>query len=242
MTRTHEGTKAHDAHKEHEGHDAHEKHEGHDAHEEQLEHGDHDVHEDHDEYHAGHDHPPIGTVTAVLVGLNSPITTLQVKRWVDEFEGEALLAILPGVALTQLWELVGNVETVLLVISILILASSLLGLNAMLLASMRERRREIVLRSIGAPSSFIVSLLMIESLLIVSVGVVLAVLSLLASITAANTLVAETFGLMISSQILSPSNITALGLIFVTAIFVTLLPALQAYRVSRAVGTAAAAD
>jgi putative ABC transport system permease protein len=182
-------------------------------------------------------------VTAVLVGLNSPITTLQVKRWVDEFEGEALLAILPGVALTQLWELVGNVEAVLLGISILILVSSLLGLNAMLLASMRERRREIeVLRSIGAPSSFIVSLLMIESLLIVSVGVVLAVLSLLVSITAANTLVAETYGLMISSQILSSSNITALGLIYLTAILVTLLPALQAYRVSRAVGTASAAD
>ena len=182
-------------------------------------------------------------MTAVLVGLNSPITTLQVKRWVDEFADEALLAILPGVALTQLWELVGNVEAILLGISILILVSSLLGLNAMLLASMRERHREIeVLRSIGAPSSFIVSLLMIESLLIVSVGVVLAVLSLLASITAANTLFAETFGLMISSQILSPSNITALGLIYLTAILVTLLPALQAYRVSRAVGTAAAAD
>ena len=245
----HDAHEEHQAHEKHEDHDAHVEREGHDAHEEHVEHGDHDVHEDHedhedhDEHHAGHDHPPIGTVTAVLVGLNSPITTLQVKRWVDEFEGEALLAILPGVALTQLWELVGNVEAVLLGISILILVSSLLGLNAMLLASMRERRREIeVLRSIGAPSSFIVSLLMIESLLIVSVGVVLAVLSLLASITAANTLVAETFGLMISSQILSPSNITALGLIYLTAILVTLLPALQAYRVSRAVGTASAAD
>lgn len=221
----------------HRGHNDHDEHDEHDGHE------DHDAHEAHDEHHAGHDHPPIGTVTAVLVGLNSPITTLQVKRWVDEFADEALLAILPGVALTQLWELVGNVEAILLGISILILVSSLLGLNAMLLASMRERRREIeVLRSIGAPSSFIVSLLMIESLLIVSVGVVLAVLSLLASITAANTLFAETFGLMISSQILSPSNITALGLIYLTAILVTLLPALQAYRVSRAVGTAAAAD
>jgi putative ABC transport system permease protein len=236
----HDAHEEHQAHEKHEGHDAHQEHEGHDAHEE---HEGHDAYEDHDEHHADHDHPPIGTVTAVLVGLNSPITTLQVKRWVDEFEGEALLAILPGVALTQLWELVGNVEAVLLGISILILVSSLLGLNAMLLASMRERRREIeVLRSIGAPSSFILSLLMIESLLIVSVGVVLAVLSLLASITAANTLVAETFGLMISSQILSPSNIMALGLIYVTAILVTLLPALQAYRVSRAVGTAAAAD
>ena len=232
-----EDHQGHNEHDEHDGHDEHEEHEDHDPHE------DHDGHEDHDEHHAGHDHPPIGTVTAVLVGLNSPITTLQVKRWVDEFADEALLAILPGVALTQLWELVGNVEAILLGISILILVSSLLGLNAMLLASMRERRREIeVLRSIGAPSSFIVSLLMIESLLIVSVGVVLAVLSLLASITAANTLFAETFGLMISSQILSPSNITALGLIYLTAILVTLLPALQAYRVSRAVGTAAAAD
>ena len=238
-----EDHRGHNDHDEHDGHDEHEEHEDHDAHEDHDGHEDHDAHEEHDKHHAGHDHPPIGTVTAVLVGLNSPITTLQVKRWVDEFADEALLAILPGVALTQLWELVGNVEAILLGISILILVSSLLGLNAMLLASMRERRREIeVLRSIGAPSSFIVSLLMIESLLIVSVGVVLAVLSLLASITAANTLFAETFGLMISSQILSPSNITALGLIYLTAILVTLLPALQAYRVSRAVGTAAAAD
>ena len=241
--RGHNDHDEHDEHDEHDGHDEHQEHEDHDAHEDHDGHEDHDAHEVHDEHHAGHDHPPIGTVTAVLVGLNSPITTLQVKRWVDEFADEALLAILPGVALTQLWELVGNVEAILLGISILILVSSLLGLNAMLLASMRERRREIeVLRSIGAPSSFIVSLLMIESLLIVSVGVVLAVLSLLASITAANTLFAETFGLMISSQILSPSNITALGLIYLTAILVTLLPALQAYRVSRAVGTAAAAD
>ena len=239
--RGHNDHDEHDEHDEHDGHDEHEEHEDHDAHEDHDGHEDHDAHEAHDEHPAGHDHPPIGTVTAVLVGLNSPITTLQVKRWVDEFADEALLAILPGVALTQLWELVGNVEAILLGISILILVSSLLGLNAMLLASMRERRREIeVLRSIGAPSSFIVSLLMIESLLIVSVGVVLAVLSLLASITAANTLFAETFGLMISSQILSPSNITALGLIYLTAILVTLLPALQAYRVSRAVGTAAA--
>ena len=260
----HEAPEAHDAHERHEEHEEHDAHEDHDAHkgrdehevhEEHVVHEDHDAHEDHDtheehealddheEHHEAHDHPPIGTVTAVLVGLSSPITTLQVKRWVDEYEGEALLAILPGVALTQLWELVGNVESVLLGISVLILVSSLLGLNAMLLASMRERRREIeVLRSIGAPSSFILSLLMIESLLIVSVGVVLAVGTLLASITAANTLFAETFGLMISSQILNPSNVTALGLIYLTAVIVTLLPALQAYRVSRSVGAATAAD
>jgi putative ABC transport system permease protein len=239
----HEGRDEHEVHEEHVVHEDHDAHEGHDAHEDHDTHEEHEALDDHEEHHEAHDHPPIGTVTAVLVGLSSPITTLQVKRWVDEYEGEALLAILPGVALTQLWELVGNIESVLLGISVLILVSSLLGLNAMLLASMRERRREIeVLRSIGAPSSFILSLLMIESLLIVSVGVVLAVGTLLASITAANTLFAETFGLMISSQILNPSNVTALGLIYLTAVIVTLLPALQAYRVSRSVGAATAAD
>lgn len=239
----HKGRDEHEVHEEHVVHEDHDAHEGHDAHEDHDTHEEHEALDDHEEHHEAHDHPPIGTVTAVLVGLSSPITTLQVKRWVDEYEGEALLAILPGVALTQLWELVGNVESVLLGISVLILVSSLLGLNAMLLASMRERRREIeVLRSIGAPSSFILSLLMIESLLIVSVGVVLAVGTLLASITAANTLFAETFGLMISSQILNPSNVTALGLIYLTAVIVTLLPALQAYRVSRSVGAATAAD
>ncbi len=244
----------HDAHEDHDGHEGREVHEEHDAHQDHDAHvgsdaeEDHEAHEDHvdldhhEEHDQAHDHPPIGTVTAVLVGLSSPITTLQVKRWVDEYEEEALLAILPGVALTQLWELVGNVESVLLGISVLILVSSLLGLNAMLLASMRERRREIeVLRSIGAPSSFILSLLMSESLLIVSVGVMLAVGILLASIAAANTLFVETFGLMISSQILNPSNVMALGLIYLTAVIVTLLPALRSYRVSRLVGTAAAA-
>ena len=246
---SHQAHEGHDAHEDHDAHNEHEVHEEHDAHVGPDADEDHEAHEDHvdldhhEEHDQAHDHPPIGTVTAVLVGLSSPITTLQVKRWVDEYEEEALLAILPGVALTQLWELVGNVESVLLGISVLILVSSLLGLNAMLLASMRERRREIeVLRSIGAPSSFILSLLMSESLLIVSVGVMLAVGVLLASIAAANTLFVETFGLMISSQILSPSNVTALGLIYLTAVIVTLLPALRAYRVSRLVGTAAAAD
>ena len=245
----HEVYEEHDAHQDHDAHNEHEVREEHDAHLGPDADEDHEAHEDHvdldhhEEHDQAHDHPPIGTVTAVLVGLSSPITTLQVKRWVDEYEEEALLAILPGVALTQLWELVGNVESVLLGISVLILVSSLLGLNAMLLASMRERRREIeVLRSIGAPSSFILSLLMSESLLIVSVGVMLAVGILLASIAAANTLFVETFGLMISSQILNPSNVMALGLIYLTAVIVTLLPALRAYRVSRLVGTAAAAD
>ena len=173
----------------------------------------------------------------MLVGLDSPIATLQVKRWADNYPDEALLAILPGVALTQLWELVGNVEAVLLGISILVFASSLLGLNAMLLASMRERRGEIeVLGSIGAPSLYIVGLLLLESLLIVTSGIVFAVLGLLLCIAVANAFLVESLGLMLSSQIFSSANLLALFLIYLTTLVVTVFPALQAYRVSKSVG------
>ena len=228
----HEHEEAH--HDEHEHEEAH-----HDEHEhEEAHHDEHEHEEAHHDEHEGHSHPPLGTVTALLVGLESQIATLQVQRWINEYAEEPLLAILPGVALTQLWELVGNVENVLRGISILVFISSLLGLNAMLLASMRERRREIdILRSIGAPSLFILALLVIESLLIVTVGVVIALAGLLTMITLINTVLVTELGILLSLDILYSSSLIALGLIYLTALLLSLWPAFQAYSASRAVGS-----
>ena len=231
----------HDEHEHEEAHrDEHEHEEAHhDEHEhEEAHHDEHDHEEAHHDEHEGHSHPPLGTVTALLVGLESQIATLQVQRWINEYAEEPLLAILPGVALTQLWELVGNVENVLRGISILVFISSLLGLNAMLLASMRERRREIdILRSIGAPSLFILALLVIESLLIVTVGVVIALAGLLTMITLINTVLVTELGILLSLDILYSSSLIALGLIYLTALLLSLWPAFQAYSASRAMGS-----
>ena len=238
----HEHEEAHHDEHEHEEahHDEHEHEEAHhDEHEhEEAHHDEHEHEEAHHDEHEGHSHPPLGTVTALLVGLESQIATLQVQRWINEYAEEPLLAILPGVALTQLWELVGNVENVLRGISILVFISSLLGLNAMLLASMRERRREIdILRSIGAPSLFILALLVIESLLIVTVGVVIALAGLLTMITLINTVLVTELGILLSLDILYSSSLIALGLIYLTALLLSLWPAFQAYSASRAVGS-----
>ena len=253
--RLHEGHESHTVHEEsdvHEGHEGHESdlmHEGEESHWAHEEGGAHEVHDaqegdsDHPN-HKGeesdnyHDHRAIGSVTAILVGLDSPISTLVVQRWINEYSEEALLGILPGVALTQLWALLGNIEAVLLGISILVFVSSLLGLNAMLLASMRERRREIeILRSIGAPSLFIWGLLIIESLLIITIGVVLAIFGLLLAISLANDVLANELGISLSAQILNTSNLSAIGLIYLTALAMTLVPAWRAYSVSRSAGS-----
>ena len=231
----HDAHADHDEHAESERHDEHADHDEH-AHHEESEH--HDKAEEHGQHaandHHQHDHPPIGTVTAILVGLDSAAFTLQVQRWVNEFADEALLAILPGFALAQLWSLVGGVENVLRGISILVFISALFGLNAMMLASMRERKREIeILRSIGAPSRFIVALLIIESMLIVTVGIILAVTGLLCAIALANNLLASELGLALSLQIFYPSSMIALGLIYLTTLILSLVPAWKAYAVAR---------
>ncbi len=198
---------------------------------------DHEDHTDHEEYadQENESHPPIGKITALLLGLRDPISTLQMQRWINEYSGEALLAILPGVALAQLWELIGSVEVVLRGISIIVFVSSIFGLNAMLLASMRERRREIeILRSIGAPSKFIFGLLIIESLLIVTMATLIAIGSLLLAITLVNQILAGELGVVLSLQIFYTSSLAALALIYLVALLVSLVPAIQAYTVSRA--------
>ena len=241
----HEDHDEHESHDDHDEHDAHEHEEGHKGHEDHDEHESHDDHDEHDAHeheeghkghddHEGHNHGPIGTVTAMLVGLESPAFALQVQRAINEYQGEALLAILPGVALAQLWALVGGIEGTLRGISILVFISSIFGLNAMLLASMRERRREVfVLRSIGAPSSFVLALLLLESLLIVTIGIAAAVVALFGAIAAVNGFLADQIGVTLSMAIFSEASLIAIGLIYISSILLSLFPAMQAYRASQ---------
>lgn len=49
-------------------------------------------------------------VTAVLVGLKSRAAVFAVQRWLAEYDQEPLMAILPGVALDELWQVVGSAE------------------------------------------------------------------------------------------------------------------------------------
>ena len=116
--------------------------------------------------------------------------------------------------------------------------SSLFGLNAMLLASMRERSREIaILRSIGAPSLFILTLLITESLLIVTVGVLIALGAIVMVITLINTILVTELGILLSLNIFSSSSLFALALIYLSAVLLSLWPAFQAYASSRALNS-----
>ena len=90
-------------------------------------------------------------ITAFLVGLENRVAVFGLQRWINEYRREPLLAVLPGVALQQLWDLMGTAETALAAVSGAVVGTGLLGMLTMLLAGLAERRREMaLLRAVGA--------------------------------------------------------------------------------------------
>lgn len=97
------------------------------------------------------------SLNAFMLGLKSKMTTFQFQRMINQYKQEPLLAILPGVALSELWQMMSVLENTLLLVSALVFIAACLGVSAMLLASIRERSREIhLLRVIGAPPYILV--------------------------------------------------------------------------------------
>ncbi len=171
------------------------------------------------------------SITAFMVGLESRMATFDFQRHVNDYRQEPLLAILPGVALAELWQMMALLENVLALIAALVLVSALLGMMTMLLASMREREREIaVLRAIGAPASTLFLLIEIEALLITLVGVLIGVLGLQAALLAAQSWVGSHFGLYIEAGLFGTDTLFYAGMVVLAAMLLATVPSWQAYR------------
>ena len=75
-------------------------------------------------------------VTAALIGLKSaPATASRCSASSTSIREEPLSAVLPGVALQQLWGLVGVAETALVAVSAMVVVTALLGMATMVLAT-----------------------------------------------------------------------------------------------------------
>ncbi|MDN3378653.1 MULTISPECIES: ABC transporter permease [unclassified Pseudoalteromonas] len=171
------------------------------------------------------------SVTAVMLGLKSKFTTFTLQRQLNNYRKDRLMAMLPGVAMTELWQLMGTVEQLLRVISLLVLLSSLFGLSTMLLASMQQRKGEIaVLRVVGASPVVILSLILLEALVVVLAASVSSVLLLSASLMMLGDWLATEFGLFLVGGLFTWHTLQMAGLVTVAAIITALLPAREAYK------------
>jgi len=135
------------------------------------------------------------TITAVLVGLKNRAAVFGVQRDIGDDSSEPLMAVLPGVALDELWQVVGVGENALLVVSGMVVIVGLAGLVSAILASLGERRRELaVLRSVGARPFDIFLLLALEGLAVMLAGVILGVILLTLALLALGPFLSAQFG------------------------------------------------
>jgi putative ABC transport system permease protein len=127
----------------------------------------------------------------------------------------------------------GFVESTLLVIAILVLISTLLGLCTMLLASMRERQRELaIVRAIGGHPSFVFLLVMLEVLLLTLLGIFSAFAMLWLTLMFGQNYIIDEFGLLISQNFLNYRTFVWVLVILSASLLVALLPSITAYRSS----------
>ncbi len=176
-------------------------------------------------------------VTAALVGVKSPLRTFGLQRAINEYSQEPLLAILPGVALQELWGIVGIAETALLAVSAMVVVTALIGMMATIFSSLNERRREMAIyRAMGARPATILSMLVVEAMVMAAIGAVLGVVLLYVGLVIAQPLVDRAFGLWLPIDAPMMREIwVVLGVVAAGAI-VSLVPAVRAYRMSVADG------
>ena len=176
-------------------------------------------------------------IDAALIGLKSRAAVFAVQRDVAAFAGEPLQAILPGVVLDELWQLVAAAERALQAISALVAVVSLVGLVAVILAGLNERRRELaILRALGAGPRHVLLLLAAEGALLTTAGVALGALACGLLIALAGPWVQSRWGIHLRTQAPSGAEWQWMAAVLAAGLLASLLPGWRAYRLSLADG------
>lgn len=172
-------------------------------------------------------------VTAALVGLHQRAAVFGVQRWLNEHSAEPLMGVLPGVALDELWQVLGGVERALLAISGLVAVVSLAGLMATLLAGLNERRRELaVLRAVGASPRMVLALLLVEGGLLSALGVALGWACACGLMALGQGWALAHWGVHLGSGWPTAGQAWTMLAVVGTGLLASLLPAWRAYRLS----------
>ena len=175
--------------------------------------------------------PPSTDITSAFLGLTSPVDVLNLQRAINRDNVRPLSAIIPGVTLNQLWQILRFVETTLQAITWLIVVATLLGLVTMLMASMRERKAEFaVFRALGARPSHIFWLIQLEAITLAIFAILTSIILLSSILTIAASTLSIILGVAISTSLLTKTMLSYIGWVLLSVLFSTCIPAWNAYK------------
>ena len=228
-----------DGHGEDDAHGDPEDHDGHDDHEDGDEHENHDVHDahgDHEGTEAGHGHEP-DRINAVYVGLIDRTNVLGLQRAVNERPSDALSAVLPAVALAELWGITGTAERAMRLMAWAVALAGMIGMVVMLSATLDTRRREFaILRSVGATPTRIFALIVTEAAVLTAAGLILGLVLLTVATFVTDPILSARFGLRLGLNVFGTRELATLLAIFCAGLLASLIPAIRVYRMTLADG------
>jgi len=172
----------------------------------------------------------ITQITSFMVKLKSRIAVLKMRREIDQYDKEPIMAIIPALALQEMWQTIGYVEQILFLVSLCVLLVGVLSILISLYTSINERRREMaILRSLGASSKHVFALLIYESSLLVLLGCIMGVASLYGVLIFVRPWLESNFSVYLEVQPLSTTEWLYLAGIFAAGTLAGLIPAIKAY-------------
>ncbi|MDQ8159809.1 MAG: ABC transporter permease [Gemmatimonadota bacterium] len=179
-----------------------------------------------------HDHGD-DQITAFFVGTKNRFEALMLQREMNTDLEEPLTAVIPGVALGELWQNIGSAEVGLRVIAIFAVAIGLTGMLVALYSSLEARRREMaILRAVGAGPRMIISLLVLESGLLALLGCLIGVATVYLGLFLAQGPIEQRFGLHLALHPLRSTEWTYLAVVMGAGLVIGFVPAWKAYRTS----------
>ncbi|KUJ79251.1 ABC transporter permease [Ruegeria profundi] len=195
------------------------------------------VHENAEHRHVSeHVHEP-AQINAVLVGLSQRTAVLGVQRAIMEYPVAPLTAVLPNVALLELWSITGTAERAMFVMAWAVAVASILCMVTMLSAALDTRRREFaILRSVGATPVDIFGLIVVEATMVTCAGIIFGFALCVGALAFAEPMLASRFGIRIDFGL---PNLKQLGLVFAiffAGLLASLIPAWRVYRITLADG------
>lgn len=170
-------------------------------------------------------------VTSFFVGTTSPRDVLQLQREINDYEEEPLMAVIPGVALSEMWRGIGYAEDGLRVVSVFVVIVGLMGMLVSLYTTLHERRREMaILRAVGAGPRRIVTLLVLESGVLATTGAFLGLGLVYLLLLGGQPVLESQVGLFLPIRPPGRLEWVYVGSVIVAGLLIGLVPAVKAYR------------
>ncbi|MEL7108827.1 MAG: FtsX-like permease family protein [Pseudomonadota bacterium] len=177
------------------------------------------------------------TVTAIFVGLENRSTILRTRRELNTRMSEPLLAIIPGQALAELWQVMGTAERVLLAVSAFVIAVGLVSILTSILTSLNERRREMsILRATGARPGHIFALLIVEAAVLGFFGALLGAILIQIILAIAAPILSAQYGIALMGTGPGLVDLYTIAAVTLAALCLGTWPAVTALRRSLADG------